>query len=490
MMNSFIKNGRSGYINTWGWGLSFFIPISLYFTLTFYNVNSALITFLSLLSFAIVMWVLKLVPEYLPGLLFIISCAALGPVPGKVALSGFFSETVVMIFSILAMTILIARSNLIPRLMLFLFKLIPKKPFFFDSVFFSSFSILSPMIPSIVSRTHLVGKTSIASLDMFGVRSHEGCTTGTIVSAFFGASLFSNIFLSASLMNFVILSLLPAQEQAQFQFLGWMKGSFVAFITMLILYFVGYQILQLVFYRDRLLVTAEEGKLVEIHSQKVVEEKIKALGKISKDEWFSLGTLLAFFASMIILPDYHISPTWGAFGIICVLRIFNVLSWEDLTLKIDWKFLLYIVSIIGISSTMKYLDISSITYEKLQTFTNIFEGQPQNLFIFFVVFTLIVRLFLPIGATIALLAPMFITLSHLHGITAWAACFTCLIVSDIWFFKYQCIFYSPMTDVLEKGGITSFNERVFFTYNMLFNIVRILGIIASYYYWRRIGLCT
>lgn len=491
---SLAKSNYENYTDTVGWLLSLIVPVITYFLLSANGIANEVIIFSSILSSAIVMWIFRLVREYLPGILVVITCASLGLVPTNIILAGFSSETFIMVFSVLAMTILIARSSLISRFILTLLRLVPKKAIYYDAVFFISFAFLTPLIPSVISRTHLVGKAAVRVLEMFGVKNHEGCVIGTTVSAFFGASLFSNIFLSASLMNFIILALLPLQEQLQFQLVGWFKASFVAFIVMLVAYAIGYFILQRFFFKDRQLMSEQDQKRVKKDPQALIDgqtqliaEHLKALGPISKDEWFSLATMAAFFIGMLTFPYHKISPTWIAFSLVYILLAFNIISREDLLSKVDWPFLLFMASIIGISSVINYFNISGVISESLRGFTNIFEKSPELLFTFFVVLTMIVRFFLPIGATIALLIPVFITLSETYEVTAWTTCFACLMVTDMWFFKYQCIFYTPMSDILEEAGV-SFNEKKFLAFNMMANIVRILAVFASFYYWCWISL--
>jgi DASS family divalent anion:Na+ symporter len=142
---------------------------------------------------------------------------------------------------------------------------------------------------------------------------------------------------------------------------------------------------------------------------------------------------------MITFPYHKISPAWIAFSLVYMLLAFNIITREELLSKIDWPFLLFMASIIGISAVINYFNISELISSGLRGY--IFDDSPGFLFTFFVLVTILVRFFLPIGATITLLIPVFITLSGLYGVTAWAACFTCLMVTDMWFFKYQCIFY-------------------------------------------------
>src|SRR5690606_34711501 len=61
---------------------------------------------------------------------------------------------------------------------------------------------------------------------------HSASTTGTI-SSFFGANLFSAIFLSSSLHNFILLGLLWAQDQERFQWVGWLQAAAVPGLVML-----------------------------------------------------------------------------------------------------------------------------------------------------------------------------------------------------------------------------------------------------------------
>ena len=182
-----------------------------------------------------------------------------------------------------------------------------------------------------------------------------------------------------------------------------------------------------------------------------------------------------------------VCPAWVAFALTYALLTFNILNREEIMSKIDWPFLLFMAAVIGISSITNYFGIAEVISQKLQNFTLLFGDSQGILFIFFVVFNIAIRFFLPIGATIALLIPIFISLAGLYTITAWAACFTCLIITDMWFFPYQCIFYTSMKTVFEEANV-SFGEKKFLMFNALANIVRILAILASFYYWQWLGL--
>jgi DASS family divalent anion:Na+ symporter len=253
--------------------------------------------------------------------------------------------------------------------------------------------------------------------------------TKLTANAFFGTTLFSSIFLSASLMNFIILALLPLQEQQRFQLTGWLQASLVAGAVMVI----SYAILFSIFFRGK--------QSIKIPKQLIVEQ-LDLLGPVSKDEWISLVTVIAFFLGMITFSYHKISPTWIAFGLSYILLSFSVLTREDIQTKVDWSFLLFMASVVGIASIANYFNLAGTISTSIQSFIYLVGTSQEALFGFLILSTIIVRFFLPIGASIAILIPIFIPLASLYGVSCWVACFVSLVVVDMWFFPYQCIFYT------------------------------------------------
>lgn len=474
MQASAVKSKSAKFIDGAGWSLSLLVPVAFYFLLISFSINPEVVIFLSILSSAIVMWIFRIIPEYLPGIFVIVSCASLGLVPSNVILSGFSSETFMMVFSVLCMTILIARSGLISRLILILLKRLPQKEGYFNSAFFLSFSLLTPLIPSIVSRTQLAANSLNSFIKMLKLETKNEHITKLTANAFFGTTLFSSVFLSASLMNFIILALLPLQEQQRFQLTGWLQASLIAGLVMI----VAYVILFSIFFRNK--------EPIKISKQLIINQ-LELLGPVSRDEWITLATMITFFVGMATFSYHKISPTWIAFGLTYILLSFSILSREDIQTKVDWSFLLFMASVVGIASIANYFNLAGTISTKIQSFIYLVGASQEALFGFLILSTIIVRLFLPIGATVALLIPIFIPLAGLYGISCWSACFVSLMIVDMWFFPYQCIFYTEMRQSFE-GKELPFEERKFLIFNAIVNIVRILAIFASFYYWQWLGL--
>lgn len=474
MQASNAQSNSFTFIDGIGWLLSLLVPLTLYFLLQPLSLSSEVVIFLSILSSAIVMWIFRTIPEYLPGIFVIVSCASLGLVPSNIILSGFSSETFMMVFSVLCMTILIARSGLISRCILNLLRLLPAKEGYFNSTFFISFAFLTPLIPSIVSRTQLAATSLTNFIKILKLETKNEHITKLVANSFFGTTLFSSIFLSSSLMNFVILALLPLQEQQRFQLIGWLQASLIAGLVML----VAYVILFSIFFRKK--------DPINI-SKEVISKQLEILGPMSRDEWLSLATIAAFFIGMITFSYHKISPTWIAFGLTYVLLSFSILDREDIQTKVDWSFLLFMASVVGIAAIANYFNLSGVISTKLQSFIYLVGTSHEALFGFLILATILTRFLLPIGATVAILIPIFIPLAALYGVSTWSACFVSLMIVDMWFFPYQCIFYTEMRKSFE-GEVLPFEEKKFLLFNALANIVRILAIYASFYYWQWLGL--
>jgi DASS family divalent anion:Na+ symporter len=59
-------------------------------------------------------------------------------------------------------------------------------------------------------------------------------------------------------------------------------------------------------------------------------------------------------------------------------------------------------------------------------------------------------------------------------------------ISDIWFFPYQCTYYIQIESEIIKEPL--FNMKKFFIYNAFSNILRIAAVFVSIPYWKWLGL--
>ena len=468
------KEGK-GLKQKFGWILSLIMPalIILYGTRMGLNKEPAL--FLALFSMMVMMWVFNLVDEYIPGLLVMLATLAMGLAPTSIVLSGFVSDGFLMAMSFLGLGAIIVASGLSYRVLLLLLLRLPNKQFWHNIVLLITGIFLTPMIPSANGRIALMGPFTEDMIDVLHVQPKNIAATRLAISAFTGASLMSGIFLSSKSVNFIMLGMLPEQMQDQFQWLDWTIAAGATGFGLLFLYLIGIGIM---FHNREMPRLSKENAKVQMG----------LLGKLSFNEWGAITAIVMFAVGIATYSVHKIQPPWLGLAAVCLLLLLGSLNKKEFREKIDWPFLLYLSEMVGIIGVFNYLGLNKWVAAGLSGLgiDNYLSG---NLTIFIaLIFGVIflIRLAVPISATIVILLALFIPLAEKNGINPWVVGFIILILGEMWVFPYQCSYYLQMQELNRSKGL--YNEKAFLRFNMLMNIVRVLAIYFSIYYWRMVGL--
>ncbi|WP_032113143.1 SLC13 family permease [Candidatus Paracaedibacter symbiosus] len=460
-------------LETIGWLLAIIMPLFAYHFLPPINPMHAQDEpkiFLCVISCASVMWAFSLLPELVPMFFIILTTAMLSLVDPAIILSGFSSSTFIILLGISALTVGIMQSGALKRFILYFMQTSSFQRL--NTVFFCSGVIVSPLLPSIINRCQLLGAL------LSDISSSIKITPGSkpflrmFTNGFFSITLFSSSFLTASLMNFIIFSVLPIQEQQTFQSGGW----FLATIVLTVFLLISYLILFFCFLRSSDNVVIREAD---------ISENLKRMGPIKKSENFTTLCLIALFLGMLTVNYHHIPQSWLSFSILFLLLVLNHVNINDFQRNIDWSFILFLCSLVSLSQTFKSLKLDVWLFEGLVNHFPEMLVSRVTLFSSMIAITLILRFFLPIGAVVALLIPSAISIAYRVGISAWPLCFTILFIADIWFLPYQCTFYKVYKNPF--GEAFSF-ERKFLLFNAIMNIFKILAILTSLPYWKYLSI--
>ena len=327
--------------------------------------------------------------------------------------------------------------------------------------------LITPILPSIINRVQILGP--IVKEISESLKTGKNGNNLLFTSGFLGVFLLSSSFLSASLLNFIIFSLLPLQEQQQFQTKGWIEGTLVMTGALVL----AYLLIVPLFFRKK----------------EKIEHKfnlsLEAMGKIKTKEIVSLAALIIFFVGMLTTQHHHISGSWLGFSILFLLLVLGFVNLDDFQKNIDWPYLFFLSSIVGISTSFKTLGLDTWLYTHLLiVFPEILKDK-MLLFSFITALTLILRFILPVGAVVALLAPTILAIATKVGVSGWALCMVLLFVGDIWFFPYQCTFYRIYKISFNS---TEINEKNFLIINALINVIKLIALFLSFYYWKYLSL--
>ena len=455
----------------WSWLALLICTPVLYAYMQIPEISNDARIFLTFLAVCVFMWVFRLVPYYIPALFTILGTLAVDIAPVKVVLSGFSSESFIMIMALSAVSLVVIKSGILYRALIKLLSVSKCSYNFYNFILFFIGSILTLFIPSIVTRCQIMAQLTNEARDLLNTKKTDSFSTSLAVTGFFGASLFSTIFFTGSLMNFLVQNILPTQEQTQFQSLGWIKAS----IMMGVFFLAGYL---MAFYA--VFFNTEKCEL----KQEILVSKLNVIGKTSIIEWCAISAVAFLSIGFFTYFQHQIHPAWVATITMLALVGVGVFSKKDFQTGIDWSFIIFIATCSGIGATLNYLGLNDIIAKNLVNLLGTNFKDPFYFISLMIISTLLVRIFLPITPSVVILCTIFIPISIFYDISPWLVSIVILVTADMWFLPYQNFLYV----MFEEFSKNNYNQKKFILFNIIMNIVRVGGIYLSMPYWSKLGL--
>ncbi len=459
-----------------GWMMTLLAPAAVigYFLSTSHPLlNEQAVYFLGIISSIVMMWVFRLLPDFIPALFAVLGAILLGVAPPELALGGFASDSFFMALSILGLSAVISISGLSYRMLLWLLRVGPDSKFWYNFSLFITGAFLTPVIPTTNGRVAIMTPFLTDLLGAMDKDSAAREAPGLSMSLISGISLFSAIFLSSKSVNFVIFGMLPPQEQFLFQWLHWFYAASVCGGVLFVLYWLA-----------RLLLFRTTGN--PAIPKQVVREQIHLLGSMSAIEWAGVLGLIALMASFLTSSLHRIDIPWVALAILFSLLMFGFLDQNDFRKKIDWSFLFFLGSLIGIVSIIRYVGLDIWLTANLTWIGNFMAGD----FIAFVLIVaaamFVVRLALPINATVIIFASILIPTALHIGFNPWLIGFIILLLAETFIWPYQASFYTQFISMAGPEARTD-DQRVAVMHVVLF-FCKLVAIYVSIPFWKSLGI--
>ena len=457
---------------TAGWMATLLVPTGVYLAGPALGLSENAGIFLAIFAATIVMWVFSLTDEYVPGLFAVLATLALGIVPVRVVLSGFASDGFFLAMSILGLGTVIVASGLSYRFLLWLLMRLPDTRFWHNAGLILTGVLLTPMVPTINGRVALTAPFMIDMADILRLPRGGPASTLLAASAFTGASLFSAVFLSSKSVNFVVYGLLPVQGQDQFQWLPWFLAASATGAVML----TTYVLLAALFFRR---------SAPAVLSLEQIASQFRLMGRMKNREWAAVFGILMFMLGMVTSSIHGIQPPWVGLAILYALLLFGFLRKSEFKEKVDWPFLVYLGGIVGIVAAFNYVGLSAWMAQHLSGLGQYMQRDfPLFVALLFGIIALI-RLAVPISATIVVAATVFMPLAGIYGVNPWIVGFIILVLGEMWFLPYQCSYYLQFREIAQ-GGV--YDEKQFLVFNALMNAAKLGAVYASIPFWRTMGL--
>ena len=458
-----------------GWLFAILVPAGIlwWFTGTTELPNIQSVYMLAIIGVAVVMWVFRLMPDFIPALFTVLCVLLLGLAPPSTALGGFASNTFFMALSIFGLSAVITVSGLSYRVLLWLLRIGPAHKGWYNASLFIIGALLPPMVPTTNGRVAILGPfftDLLKSMDAESARLEAPRLSASLLG---GVSLMSTIFLSSKSVNFLIFGLLPLQDQERFQWLYWVYAASVCGVVLVVLYGLGLWL----FFRN-----PSRPSI----SRDLVEDQIRILGPMRAAEWsatFGLGVLLLSFMTARL---HHIEIPWVALAILFSLLMFNFLDQRDFRERIDWTFLVFLGALVGLVKTMQFVGLDAWLAHHLQWLSELMAHDFDRFVLLLAAAIFLVRLALPINATVVIFATLLVPTATANGVNPWLVGFVILLLSENFIWSYQASYYLQFCSI--AGPAARAEDRRVVLLNALGFLMKLAAIYASFPFWRQIGI--
>lgn len=437
-------------------------------------VDMQLTLFLTILSATIGLWAFDFLPNFVPALFFLAATLITGVLPINVALKGFTSNGFMLLLAVYALGASVHLSGLGNRLLLTLVSRLKS----FRSVNFGLFifgALLTPLLPSAPARAEVIAPFFDASQRTLSIDHQSPAALRSAANAFFGITLFSSVFLSGSVYNYLVLALLPETEQVQYNWIVWFKAS--ALYGLIVL--GGFL---LVTY-DRQHITAQR-----VRDAALLRYQRRLLGPMQAEEIVTLVSFAVFIIGILLVPMHQIALAWIAVFCLLTLLLFHVMTPERFRTHIDWSFLMMMTIGLGLADALTYLNIDGHLRAFYLRLTADIPLGPEAFLATTLVIALVAARLLPSVPAIVLVASMLIPLADLHGCHPFAVGFTILVANEMWSARHRLSTYTVFTAYLKSHHGLLYDEAQFFRLQKRLNLVRLFGAAGSFMYWKQIGL--
>jgi anion transporter len=398
-----------------------------------------------------------------------------GVVPPAVALSGFSSESWILVVSVLAVGAAIAASGLLYRLALW--TVTHSRGGFVGQVAALSVAgvLLGPAAPNATARVTLVAPAMSELVEALGYASRSRPAAGLAMATLIGFGQMGAAFLTSSTTAVLVFAVLPHSGRVELNWLSWALLAAPANILLLL----GLVVSIVWFYRPQDRVDLERPM-----QRGVVRLQRSLLGHPTRNEKISLVVAAGLLLGFVTQPLHGINPAWIAVLAFAALGAVRVITANTLR-AVNWSFALLFGMLASMSRVFsdtgldKWIAASvSGLVGNLATMPVLFVAA-LTLLCFAVSFVLRWQAAAPL-VTIAL-APV----ADAAGIHPFVVGLVALIACNGFFLPYQSTTYLAM---YHGSGEKLFTHAQARPVALAYGVVTLLALCGSVVAWRAMGL--
>ncbi len=436
------------------------------------NLGPAAIRFIGIFIGAMLAMVLRALPDWIISLiaLFLLVICNVGPF--TTVFGPFAGTSIWLIIPAFGIASVMAKTGLLKRIALFILSLFPESFRGQISALFVSGIVISPLIPSTLAKMSIFAPFTASMSDQMGYERGSKGSAGLFMAQWCSAGLLGYGFFSGSFAVFMLLGLLPKQDQAFFHWGSWLATCAPWLIVMAVLSYIFIMFA----YKPEVELELPKG---------FTKNALKELGPMSENEKLAGGILALILIGWMTQTWHNIDASLIAIAGLALYTLAGLFKKEEFSSTIPWAELIYMLLIFSVAALIGTLKVNVWLQGILDPILSPLFGNTYMLILAIVVVTYILRFFILSQFTIAI-----VVYAVLGGLAAAAGMNGLLIVlityisGNIFMFDFQNIVYVTA----RTSSKNMINQKEAIPYATAWLFINLLGWWASVPMWRALGL--
>jgi DASS family divalent anion:Na+ symporter len=427
---------------------------------------------LALLAASVPLMVLEVIADHLVAVFLVVGWAAMGLVPGRVALSGYANTTWFVVLAILGIGVGIGRTGLLYRCVLSLANKAPRGLIAQALTLAAAGLLFTPSMPNATSRMALSSPVGLEMVDAFGLARRGPSSVIVGIATLLGFGLMGTLFLTGTSSGLLVHSVLPADVQAQFSFLPWIIGALPLHATLFVI------TLAAAVWKFR------EGAGIKVSNQ-LLRAQTEALGKPSSGEWISGVVMVLLIAGLITEPWHGVNAAWIAGAGLLILGSLGVVDANSFRSGINWSFVIFFGAITSLGDVFTTLKVDAWMGDALSRVLAPLAGVPTLFLVGFAVAGILMSFVVRWQAASVLLTIVMGPPAAAIGINPFVIGIIALTATNLWIFPYQSTIYLALYSGVD-GRL--FSHEQIRPIAVVYAVAVVIGVLVSVPFWRAMGL--
>ncbi len=455
------------------------LGIAVAFILPTFGLSTQAAQALGILVWAIVWWVVAVLPEMVTAFIMAVLFIAVADVPATTVFSQFSSETWWLLLAAFGLGVGMKESGLLMRIARGVLSLFPPRFKAQSLALIASGTVLGPFIPSMSAKLAVLTPLAMSIGDSMGYERKGKQMNGLFLATLTGVRTIGPAIISASVIGYALLAFYSDDIQSRFNMVNWFLAALPWFLVVSLLNYCAIVFL----YGPK---EERQKKRDKKKTEQSISNPHKNTEPMSLREKKMLVIIVLTVALWILEPVTGIPAAAVALGGTALLLACGVCSLKEFTADMNWQSLLFIGTTMGLASVFSYTGIDEWVVGLVSPFMEQLSFSPFAFVLGIGLITLALRFIIVsemayVNIFMAFMAPMATSL----GINPWIVGFTVYTMVNPWFMLYQnpiylSAFYSVDGKMVKHSSMAA--------YCGIYMLICLLGLLISVPFWQLTGV--